>query len=179
MSVALPRSLESPLGAGLDVRAAYEDEHDFVHRSLQRLGVGRGEIEDLGQEVFAVVARRRLDFDASQPLRAWLWGICVGVVRNARRSRRRRPTVSLEGAERASAGVSPLDAVVARRRLMRAHEALEELDPERRAVFVMYEVEGLGGEEIAAALGIAPGTVHSRLFAARKAIAAALEKEDA
>jgi RNA polymerase sigma-70 factor (ECF subfamily) len=163
---------------GLDVRSTYDAELDFVHQSLGRLGVPRSDLPDLCQEVFVVVSRRRLDYDPSQPLRPWLFGICVGLVRNARRTRRRKPTVPLEDAAEIPSGGSPLEALAARRRLTRAHQALEAMDPERRAVFVMYEVEGQSGEAIAAALGIPAGTVHSRLFAARKAIAEALAEEE-
>ncbi len=45
---------------------------------------------------------------------------------------------------------------------------LDELDLERRAVFVMYEIDELPCEQIAAMIGVPVGTVHSRLHAARK-----------
>ncbi len=163
----------------LDVQLAYRTQRDFVQRSLHRLGASRDELADLSQEVFAVVARRHAEFDVSRPLPPWLFGICVGVVQNARRTRRRKPTVPLDGLPEPSGGPSPLDALAARRRMDRAHEALDAMDVERRAVFVMYEVEGMAGADIARALGIAPGTVHSRLFAARKSIESALAEEDA
>ena len=55
---------------------------------------------------------------------------------------------------------------------------LAELDPEKRAVFVMFEVEGLPGREIARLLDVPIGTVHSRLHSARRALAAALEEDE-
>lgn len=169
----------APPMAMLDVQQAYRTERDFVQRSLHRLGATRGELSDLSQEVFTVVARRQGEFDASRPIRAWLFGICTFVVQNARRTRRRKPTVALDDVNAPIDGTSPLDALTARRRLGRANDALEAMDVERRAVFVMYEIEGMSGEAIARALGVPAGTVHSRLFAARKIIAAALAQEEA
>jgi RNA polymerase sigma-70 factor (ECF subfamily) len=163
-------------GPVLDVGAVYAEQLDFVYQSLHRLG-GRGEqLSDLTQEVFVVVHRRRADHDASRPIRPWLFGICVGVIQNARRSARRKPTSPFDELEGPAGGHAPDEAAAARQRLRRAQAALHAMDPERRAVFVMYEVEGMRGEQIADALGIAPGTVHSRLFAARREIQRALEE---
>jgi RNA polymerase sigma-70 factor (ECF subfamily) len=162
----------------LDVQLAYRTERDFVQRCLYRLGANRGELSDLSQEVFTVVARRQSEFDGSRPLRPWLFGICTFVVQNARRTRRRKPTVALDEMPEPTGGSSPLEVLSARRRLARARDALETMDVERRAVFVMYEIEGMSGEDIAHALAVPAGTVHSRLFAARKIIAAALAEEE-
>lgn len=164
-----------PLSTSLDVGAVYAEQVDFVYQSLHRLGARGEELADLTQEVFVVVQRRRADHDASRPIRPWLFGICVGVIRNARRSARRRPTTPLDEHDLAG-GHRPDEAAAARQRLRRAQGALDAMDPEKRAVFVMYEVEGLSGEAIADALGIAPGTVHSRLFAARRELSRALEE---
>jgi RNA polymerase sigma-70 factor (ECF subfamily) len=54
--------------------------------------------------------------------------------------------------------------------------ALADLDPEQRAIIVLRDVQGLDYEQIAAALGIAVGTVKSRLFRARLALRQLIEK---
>lgn len=164
-----------PSSTALDVGAVYAEHASFVGQTLHRLGA-RGEVlADLTQEVFVVVQRRRGDHDASRLLRPWLFGICVGVLRNARRTERRRPTAPLDEHPEPGGGPLPDAAAAARQRLRRAQAALDAMEPEKRVVFVMYEVEGCSGEAIAEALGIATGTVHSRLFAARRELERAME----
>lgn len=158
--------------AGLDVAAVYDAHADFVWRALHRLGVRSADAPDLLQEVFVVVHRRRGDWDG-RPVRPWLWGIAVGLVRNYRRRAFRR-LESLEPAPPLASEATPDAALATQRRRARGVRMLEQLDPEKRAVFVMFEVEGLSGRAIAEQLGVALGTVHSRLHAARRELAAML-----
>lgn len=58
-------------------------------------------------------------------------------------------------------------------------ELLDKLDPEKRAAFVMYEIDEMSCEEIAKQLGIPVGTVHSRLSAARKELIKAYQRREA
>jgi RNA polymerase sigma-70 factor (ECF subfamily) len=164
--------------AVLDVAAAYDAHADFVWQSLHRLGVRRDDMADLLQEAFLVVHRRREEADPARPLRGWLWGICVMLVRNYRRRAFRTSETALEG-DVASGGDGPEAAMVARRQRERGQRALGELDPEKRAVFVMFEVEGMSGKEIAELLDVPVGTVHSRLHGARAELSAALAEEEA
>lgn len=165
-----------PEGAPLDVAAVHAEQAEHVWRSLHRLGVPSADLPDLSQEVFIVVQRQRDSFDPTQSLRGWLWGICVGLVRNHRKRafRHRERQVEAPETEQAPDAEERLDR---RRRAERGQRALFELEPQRRAVFVMFEVEGMSGREIADALEIPLGTVHSRLYAARALIARALEQE--
>lgn len=166
--------------AGVPARAlvvaeVYDAQADFVWRTLSRLGVARRDLPDLLQEVFVVVHRHSDRFDATRPLRPWLYGICVGHVRNYRKRAFRR-TELLQGAPaEASAEHGPEDALDREERVRAGQEALASLDPEHRAVFVMFEVEGMSGKDIAELLDVPLGTVHSRLHSARRTLAAALE----
>lgn len=161
----------------LDVGATYDAHAEFVWRALHRMGVSPEDVADLLQEVFVVVHRRQADYDPARPIRGWLWGIALGLARNYRRKVAR----SLERPEERPATLvidDPERALRRRRRRERGQRILAELDPEKRAVFVMFEVEGLSGREIARLLDLPIGTVHSRLHAARRALAAALEEEE-
>ena len=158
----------------LDAAKVYDAHADFVWRSLHRLGVEARDLPDLLQEVFIVVHRRRADHDPTRPLPPWLFGICAGLVRNYRR-RAFRKNERLTG--RAPVVLShddPESAVDVGRRRDRGRRALDDLGPEKRAVFVMFEVEGMRSKAIAEALGVPLGTVHSRLHAARRELSAAL-----
>ena len=147
----------------------------FVWASLHRLGVPDSDRPDLLQEVFVVVHRRLDSFDGSSAMTTWLFGICLRVVLGWRRYRRRHPEIPTESpdADQPDEGRSPeRDAMAAQAKALVAR-ALDDLDPEKRAVFVMFELEELSCVEIAAMIGIPVGTVYSRLHAARAAFARA------
>jgi RNA polymerase sigma-70 factor (ECF subfamily) len=155
----------------------YETWFDYVFRTARRLGVEEGAVDDVVQEVFVVVHRRLSDFEGRSTLKTWLFGIAFRVVREHRRAlgRRRRgagPTVDEldppsprpgpgEAAERAQAA-----------RVVRA--LLDELDDDKREVFVLAELEGMTAPEIAEITGTKVNTVYSRLRAARAGFERAL-----
>lgn len=152
--------------------ALYDAHADRVWAMLHRLGVRTADVPDLLQEVF-LVAHRRWDEVGDRPLAPFLWGVAVGLVRNHRRKAHRRYEVQDDGSERVASG-DPERALLESRRRRALEAALNALDPEKRAVFVMFELEGLSGQAIAAEVGAPIGTVHSRLHHARAALRAAL-----
>lgn len=178
MSRSVPRELPVAPPAALDVSAVYEAEADFVWRSLIRLGIRERDAPDLMHDVFVVVHRRRADYDPKRPLSAWLFGICAGLARNYRRRAFRRYESLQASPPEARGDGDPEGELEARRRRERGDRALAGLEPEQRAVFVMFEAEGMSGKEIAELLDVPLGTVHSRLHAARKALLRALEEDD-
>lgn len=162
-----------------DLTAIHAAHADFVWSSLYRLGVAEADLPDTLQEVFVVVHRRLASFDGSSKITTWLFGICLRVAAAQRRRAHVRREVLVEQVPDSgiNAGVDELlDEARARRELARV---LDEIDLEKRAVFVMYEIEELPCEEIASLLGIPVGTVHSRLHGARKAFQAALSRRKA
>lgn len=161
----------------LEVGAVYDEHAEFVWKSLHRLGVREPDLADVMHEVFVVVHRRRGEHDGERSVRGWLWGIAVGLASNYRK-RAFRKNERLDPAPDAAFASDPESDLDLRRRRDRGLRALEALDPERRAVFVMFEVEGLSGKEIATALDVPLGTVHSRLHAARAELTAALGEEE-
>lgn len=145
----------------------YESYADFVWASLSRLGVVPDDLPDQTQEVFIVVHRRLDSFDGTSRMTTWLFGICLHVAQNWRRHRRRHPESPAEVIEREGFDASPEEQASdaqARRLLARI---LDTLEPARRAVFVMFELEGLSCVEISEMLGVPVGTVYSRLHTAR------------
>ena len=147
----------------------------FLWRATLALGVPAADAEDLCQDVMLVVHRRLPDFDG-QSLRGWLYGICVRVVSDYRRSarvRRERPTDVLpEGAHEATQA----DELDGRRAESKLRRALDGLDDDKRAVFVLFEIEQLTLREISEATGTPLQTVYSRLQAARAHVKGAFSK---
>jgi RNA polymerase sigma-70 factor (ECF subfamily) len=154
----------------LDVESIHESHADFVWCSLQRLGVRPADLEDALQEVFVVVYRKLASFDGSSRLSTWLFGISMRVASAYRRKayrRRERTALDLEGLAGASSGDDPEEALVEREAQARLASVLDELEPARRAIFVMFEIESISCPAIAEQLGLPLGTVSSRLAAAR------------
>ncbi len=151
----------------------YELHADFVWRSLQHLGVCRADLEDLGQEVFVTVHRRLSTFDGRSKLTTWLFGICLHLVlRHRRRAYFRFELSHAEPPERIDPN-TPEDRYASEQARVRLERLLDKLSPERRATFLLFEVEGVSCEEIAELTAVPVGTVYSRLHLARKQVTAA------
>jgi RNA polymerase sigma-70 factor, ECF subfamily len=168
MASALRESTSSALSA----RQVYEQHADFVWRTLQHLGVKRADLEDLGQEVFVIVHRKLASFDARSKLTTWLFGICLNLVlRHRRRAYLRLEFLQAEPPETVDP-TTPEARYQEEEARLRLSQLLAKLSPERRATFVLFEVEGLSCEEIAELTAVPIGTVYSRLHLARKQVAA-------
>lgn len=158
---------------------AYEAHFDFVWRSLRRLGVPAAQLEDAVHDVFLIAHRRLGEFEGRSSLKTWLFAIALRVAHNVRRSLARHPIVESEGEVATDASFAP-DVQAERSRAMELGvRLLNELDVDKRAVFILAELEQLPASEIGAALGIPLFTVYSRLRAARRAFDAALAREQA
>lgn len=171
----------APSGSRIPAEALFRAHAAFVAGFVARLGVAREEVDDVVQEVF-LTAHRLGGFDPG-PARptTWLAEIALRTVSTQRRANRRRRTTSDDGALDAavSPGRTPLEAAEQRAALERVERALASLDVDRRAVFILFELEGEPCEAIAAAFGVPVGTVHSRLHTARKAFFAAYARLEA
>ncbi len=185
-----PAPLEAmePPKSSVGVRAArpsfeqvYEDQVDFVFRNAQRLGVSDGALDDVVQQVFLVVHRRLGEVAADAPIRAWIFGILAHVVRDYRRSlRRKSPHVSAQPIDPATlaepAGRGPFDALARSEALEVVSALLSELSDEKREIFVLSELEQLTAQEISELIGVNASTVYSRLRAARQDFERAVER---
>ena len=148
-------------------REPYEAHVDFLYHTAQRLGTPAEEVEDVVHDVFMVVFRRLHTFTHGR-ITTWLYRICANVAADHRRKRRVRDTVAgLKAWIGMTAPESP-DCGVERRAEQRAvQEIMAKLEPKKREVLVLYELEGLSGEEIAELLGCPLATVWTRLRRAR------------
>ena len=177
MAATDPPEDRSPTRARFD--AVYDAHIDFVWRSVRRLGVPDAAADDVVQAILVVIFRRLDDFEGRSTLKTWVYEIVVRVVRDHRRTVRRKsphardPDPVDPASLAAPAGERP-DAVADRADAARiVRELLDELDDDRREVFVLAELEQLTLREIAEVLHERPGTVASRLRAARAAFEAA------
>lgn len=158
----------------------YEEHADFVWRGLRRLGVPDAEVDDALQDTFVVVHRRLASFEGKSSLKTWIFGIALRVARTHRRSRARKPTSPLEDHDEPSCGAADPAASAEDREAVRVlHALLDELDDEKREVFVLAELEELTAPEIADTLTLNVNTVYARVRAARKAFEQAVARHRA
>ena len=150
----------------------FRDYAPFVWRALRRLGIPESDVEDVTQEVFVVVHRKLGDFEGRSSLRTWIYGICARTASDYRRSGRVRREVVTDAPPETSHEASHEDAVALRQARRALDRILDALDDDKRAVFVLYEIEELTMAEVAEALGCPLQTAYSRLHAARKLVEA-------
>jgi RNA polymerase sigma-70 factor (ECF subfamily) len=171
-----PGPLPKPALALGDV---YEAHFDFVWRSLRRLGVPDAQLEDAVHDVFLVAHRRLADFEGRSSLKTWLFAIALRVSQNVRRSLSRRASELLDEELTSEAQAAPDEQAERSRAVKLGARLLDELDAEKRAVFILSELEQLPAAEISDMLKVPLFTVYSRLRAARRAFEAALAREQA
>lgn len=147
----------------------FEQHTPFLWRALIGLGVPAHEAQDLCQEIMISVHRRLPDFDGVS-LRGWLYGFCVRVASDYRRSARVRHEVITEAPPDAASTIDPVDALDRERAARRLQTALQRLDEPKRVAFVLFEIEDLTLAEISEAVGAPMQTVYSRIKAARELI---------
>lgn len=161
-----------------------EHQRMVVQLAMNLLG-DRDEALDLSQDVFIRVFRTIGQFRGQSALRTWIYRIAVNQARNRHRfwrRRRRSDQVSLDahveahGDFQCGAEVGP-DRILAQKELAaRLQGALEALPFDQRTAIVLREVDGLSYDEIAFSLGVAVGTVKSRLTRARQTLRAGLRE---
>lgn len=155
--------------------ALYREHYPFVWRSVRRLGIPDGEVDDVVQDVFMIVHRRLGDFQGRSSMRTWLFGITYRVVRDRRRSFAAR--IDREGKVEPGRPPTQPDQRVSRHQAVGAlDELLAGLDDDQRATFVMAEVLHMSAPEIAQLTEVKLNTVYSRLRRAREAFEAALHR---
>jgi RNA polymerase sigma-70 factor (ECF subfamily) len=158
-----------------DFRAVYDQHAKFVWFTMQRLGIRHRDLDDLCHDAFVVVHEKLAGYTDRASIRSWLFAICARLAANYRRKapvRLERTIASFDEVQPAAPSApesgSPERLALRQEALVRAQAILEKMQPIQRVVFMMFEVEGMGCEEIATELGVPVGTVYSRLHAARK-----------
>lgn len=170
----MPTAQHQP-ALGHELSQLYREQFEFVWRMLLHFGVPAAGVEDAVQDVFLVVHRRWEDLRGHESARSWLYGISRRVAADHRRKRERHER-KVEALPRLGQ-TDDLEREVADRQLITALErALAELEPARREVFVLAEIEGMTTREVADALGANPNTVASRLRAARSHVSDVLAR---
>jgi RNA polymerase sigma-70 factor (ECF subfamily) len=151
-------------------RWLYERHFAGVHRLVLRLGVPEREAADVCQEIFFRAYRALGAFRGDAQIATWLYRIAVNEARRAGRRRGlRQALLALYGQEREGTAPAPgPDVSLERAEAWRELQVLlGRMKGNQREVFVLYELEEMPLEDVAAALGCAQETAKSRLKRAR------------
>lgn len=175
--VVVPAADQRAARAQPDLDELYTAHFDFVWRSLRRLGVAEASLDDATQDVFIVVYRRLTDYEPRWSARSWLFAIARRVASDYRRRVRRKGGLApLHDSIPAPQQNDPFDGAVRGQASRIVGEFLDTLDEDRRAVFILSELEGMNAREIGEALDANQSTVYSRLGSARKALVRFVER---
>lgn len=159
---------------GVSFRAIFDAEFEWVCRTLRRLGVRQSDLEDAAQETFLAVAGRFGEYDPARPLRPWLFGFAMRIAANHRRKKKDDSTDAADDVA-SSAATPEREAELSQAKDL-ALRALEKIDDDRRAIFVMHDIEGFGAPDISALLSLPQNTVYSRLRVARAEFEGAIKR---
>ncbi len=155
------------------LEALYRAHAGFVWRAVRRMGIPEAAAEDVVQEVFLVARRRLPDYEGRGAPTSWLYAIARGVAANHRRGQARAER-RLRVVPPPSPTSSPEDAMGRADAVVLVRRALAKLPADQREVFVLVDVEGMRGPEVAQALRLNLNVVYSRLRLARRKFEAAL-----
>jgi RNA polymerase sigma-70 factor (ECF subfamily) len=164
-------------------RELYNRHRSDVARLVYRMLGGRGDMDDVIQEVFVQVHKSLKDFRGQSKFSTWLHRVTVNVVLMYRRAARSRPVFADEPlGETAVHGVhgedvAPDEDAERRERVRAFARLLDRLADKKRIVFVLHELEGIAPSEIAKIVGAPVLTVRTRLFYARRELEAMLADE--
>jgi RNA polymerase sigma-70 factor (ECF subfamily) len=159
----MPGSGDAP-----NLRTIFDEHARYVIRTLRHLGIKEADVDDVAQEVFVTVHRKLPEFEGRSKLRTWLYAICLRVASDHRRRAyvvRERVTESPPVDAEGRRGDEPDTSLESRAFVQ---QLLDCLDDDKRAVLVLYEIEGLTMREVAEVVDCPLQTAYSRLHAARE-----------
>jgi RNA polymerase sigma-70 factor (ECF subfamily) len=156
---------------GDSFRSIYDTWFENVARWIRALGGLEADRDDILQEVFLVVRRRLSSFDGRNPA-GWLYRITRRQVRDFRRRTWVKHIFTKQYSDEpdmlAHGGVNPAAALEHKEKRRILHALLQNMSEDRRCAFVLFEIEGLSGEEISRIQSVPVNTVWTRLHHARR-----------
>jgi RNA polymerase sigma-70 factor (ECF subfamily) len=135
--------------------------------------------EDLAQDVFVVVHRRLHEFNGNN-VGGWLYQITRHRVRDFRQGvwfRRQLSSAGIDPNTCTELGAGPSESLETKRTWAKVETLLAELKEHERVALILFEIEGLSGEEISEIQGVSIHTVFSRLRRGRAKIKASLAEQ--
>lgn len=190
----MPSLSERDIDAALVARVQQGDKKAFdllvlkyqrkIIRLLSRMIRDQNEIEDVAQEAFIKAYKALPQFRGDSAFYTWLYRIAINTARNWLSQNSRRPSSPNMNVSENDETFSEIDnltdshtpeaEMVSREIAASVNQTIESLPEELRQAIVMREIDGMSYEDIALAMSCPIGTVRSRIFRAREAIATKL-----
>lgn len=148
--------------------AMFDEQFPYVWTSLRRLGIATRDLEDITHEVFIQVYRQMDRYDPTRSIKPWLFAFAFRFASDYRRLARHKVELSDESDNVSSPLAGAEELLVQKETRQLVMQALEKIDIDRRAVFILYELDGSPMNEIAVALDVPRNTLYSRLRVARE-----------
>ena len=155
-----------------------------IMRLLSRMIRDPADIEDVTQEAFVKAYRALPQFRGDSAFYTWLYRIAINTARNWQAAHGRRPLTTsvvensdgetFDEIDNLTDNSTPESMLASRQIADTVTAAMQALPEELRTAIVLREIEGMSYEDIAQTMGCPIGTVRSRIFRAREAIAAQL-----
>jgi RNA polymerase sigma-70 factor (ECF subfamily) len=152
--------------------ALFDRHHQRLYRLARRLSLSADDARDLVQETFLRAARSPRSIpDGTGSEEAWLVRVLINICRDGWRQKAVRARAVATGLIGAQAAFDPQPSLIAKSII---EQALASVPPRRRAILVLYEIEGATIPAIAKLVGVSPVTVRWHLSMGRRELAAAL-----
>lgn len=163
--------------------AVYQRYFSFVWACTRRMGVREHELDDVVQEVFIVIHGKLTTLEKPDSLRSWIYGIIRRTACTYHRARRTKvasaEALNSEPEMQYPEQPSPLELAEQSDQARLLWSLLEKLEPPKREVLVLAELDEMTAPEIASVLDVPLNTVYSRLRTARQALEAVLARHHA
>jgi RNA polymerase sigma-70 factor (ECF subfamily) len=152
----------------VDFPALFAEHFGYVWQTLRRLGVPERDLDDVTHDVFLKVYHHLGRYEAPRAFRPWLFGFAFRVAADYRRLSRNRRERLEPSDEPHDTAPDAVERLVFAERLELALTALQDVELDRRAVFILHELDECSIPEVAETLGINLNTAYSRLRLARE-----------
>ena len=178
------RSLAPPAEevVAADVGELYRQHAETVARWVARLGGPLIDLEDAVHEVFVIAQRRRPSTQGAAQITTWLFRVTTKVVSHRRRKDRwrrwLRGSASETAGEMVSDAPSPVEALESRERQALVYRVLDRLPDKQRSILILFEMDGMSGEDIASLFDARVSTIWVWLHRARASFRAELSRLD-
>lgn len=166
-TLTLPALSRSKTHQNVDFPELFRTHTPYVWRVLRRLGVHERDIEDVAQDVFVTAHTNLHKFEGRSQIRTWVYGICINRARDYLRLARVRREIPTEILPDTTLEANQEQHIDQKNSLAKLDQMLQHLDEDKRAVFVLFDIEELPMEDVAQALECPVQTAYSRLYAAR------------
>ena len=165
------RAEEAPAKAALqplNVYALYRQSAPLIRSMLSRIAGLTADPDDLLQEVFLIALRRSEVLQSQDFPERWLYRVAINVALSHRRRTKLRQFLHLDAFQDVASDWTPVIVLEKKEARSQVLQILEKISDRKRMVFVLFELEGLSGEEIAEVVGCPLKTVWTRLHYARR-----------